>query len=428
MVTALRSAVVLDFSSDERIKEDAACWRERPIAEALRGNCRTLPVGSSVVALALMTSIVDWQGDCPRLRFSMTWTRIFGLAVLAVGLSSACDHATSSSPGVDAGADAAEIPEPPCPEAPVPVRVLDGAAYYFIADRGDIFFSGTGGLQRLPVAGGPAQILDAKVSIAGALALDDTSLYYVDDISSSGSIFRVPRQGSAVRTMLTETHGAVPPKYSLEVDGHDIYWTANEKGAEANGTSMPGTVRLFRMPKDASAAPAVLLSSPSDVLSRIPLSLSADTIYVSAPDPSTTLFHLNHVYRLAKAARPGGAPEQIVDDACLSGLLVVGTQLICAPTTERVHRRPLADLSQHTDLYPAKLNVGGTIDFVTDGASVYLATTSHGGMIAKLSIAGTAADARILACNLAQLRGLAVDDQYIYWIGADFNGVFKLPK
>ena len=121
-----------------------------------------------------------------------------------------------------------------------PSMVLDSTSVYW----------GFSGLRRVAVGGGTPTTYTAPIGRVGGLAVDSSSLYYVnlslDASAATGQIASVPLQDGAV-TVLVQSSGAVN---ALAVDGTSVYWT------EAS------TASVRKVPKGGGAV-TILATSPN---------------------------------------------------------------------------------------------------------------------------------------------------------------------
>jgi len=95
--------------------------------------------------------------------------------------------------------------------------VTDGAYVYWITGPGS-------GVARVPVNGGPAQTLGGGFGPPGALAVDATSVYWVDH---NDTIFKVPKGGGATVTLAS----GLPYFSELVGDGTSLFFVEQDSGA-----------------------------------------------------------------------------------------------------------------------------------------------------------------------------------------------------
>jgi hypothetical protein len=121
--------------------------------------------------------------------------------------------------------------------APVPVAMSSGVSDSIQAPNKSIavdatsvywseFVNGAGGaLRKAPLGGGPVMTLAQGEMLSGAIAVDQTNVYWV----ASHSIVRVPLAGGAPSTLVAGENAA-----SIAVDDTNVYWTNTSEGRIAS--------------------------------------------------------------------------------------------------------------------------------------------------------------------------------------------------
>lgn len=314
------------------------------------------------------------------------------------------------------------------------------------ADGGDAEAGDDGGSEM------PPTVVADKLDFPGALALDDTDVYFA---ASTSALLAVPKQGGTPRTVTALT--AVIVK-QLAVDG-DLVWYTNEKTVSS-------------VPK-AGGTPSVVYTATAPIQG---FALDATSLYVGEADDT------NAVYAVTRIAKAGGQKTILDDGTALPSAIGVddasvfwadGTNLVI----RQVAKSAIGDggveagtLGNEND----PIDVGGQGSFVAEANAFFYADTtgalsrhlrqpgvlgqvlySEGsdtttaaalgpiavdaanawfyspGKQAVLRVSKTGGDAKPIASKLVGLRGMAVDGASLYFTiqGTDpqTGSVLKLP-
>jgi hypothetical protein len=228
------------------------------------------------------------------------------------------------------------------------------------------------------------------------LALDDTFVYFVN--WNGGGVFKVPKTGGAAQTLAT---GQKSVRVGLD-DTH-VYWT-NEIGSA-----------ILRVPKALGAQQTV--------------TNQANTPYGFAVGASSIYFaELRAGGSVASVPKSGGAPNPIATgenwpfEVTLTASHLYWTQLA---NNAALRRAPLAG-------GPAETVLGGLANptaVTNDGTNLYLAVLGNGANKSQIfSIAIASGASSLIADAQAQPRGLAVDEQHLYWTNGGNGTVMRIAK
>jgi hypothetical protein len=126
-----------------------------------------------------------------------------------------------------------------------------------VANATDLFYLGSSGIVRIPLAGGASSVVPATSgSLTEALALDSANLYWVVDVSTSvARIMKLPLAGGGDPTTLVT---ATKIK-SIAVDATHVYWT------EPEDSEKKGRVRKAPLAGGEMTVLASTLDGPSEI-------------------------------------------------------------------------------------------------------------------------------------------------------------------
>jgi hypothetical protein len=142
---------------------------------------------------------------------------LVGGATSGAGDAAAGDGGTDAAPADGASGDAGDAAPPYAPYAPVGV-VADATHVYWTERGHGIAIPSDGALMKMPLAGGPPEVLVGGLHGPGDLALDGDTLYWA---STDGRIAKVNVAGGPPNVLAT---GQVDP-LNVTVDATAVYWT-----------------------------------------------------------------------------------------------------------------------------------------------------------------------------------------------------------
>ncbi|HLK38960.1 MAG TPA: hypothetical protein VKU41_19500 [Polyangiaceae bacterium] len=331
---------------------------------------------------------------------------------------------------------AARPPPAPAPEGPVP-PVL-GLGEQMPLDDGGLALEGDGGPDGAPDASGSAvTILIRNVHASAAFAVDDTGLYWIDEVA--GEVSRAPKRGGLTMTLYNTGGRALASGSTLAVQGGDIYWATDlDMGAFRQSA-------LMRLPKNADK-PTLLASSSTGRLSgpaldgqsvywvsggaivRAPkaggpstqvlagqagadaVAVDDQSVYVSCAGTEGKQFADGTIVAVAKK---GGAPRVLVAGSAHAANVQIDDQNAYWQAGADVVSVPKAG-------GPAKVlatATGPVDDLALDDTNVYFAshTSAKDGTIARVPKAGGPVE--VLASASSPATGIAVDATAVYWMG-----------
>jgi sugar lactone lactonase YvrE len=299
--------------------------------------------------------------------------------------------------GADGGAPAVLACHPGDP----PVLLAEGEADAIAIDRTHVYWSGPGGVRRVPKVGGKVDELGGGRSII-SIAVDDTHFYVAN--REYGSIWRTPKTGGESETLAR----AQVQLWSLAVDETNMYW----------GNSTVDTVdHVDRITKSTSAYAQL------DSFDGNPVSLA-----IAASD---VVYGTGRTGRVRAVAKRDGVVRTLIDsESFVWDVAAAGEAVYVTSLGERGKKGGrVLRLSLDTNEGPRVLAADQTYPYgvATDGAFVYW-TDRIDRTIKKVS-----ATVPSMSTTLLTTEGLpwdvVVDESCVYvTIDSAPAGVYRLPK
>ncbi|GAB4190131.1 MAG: hypothetical protein OHK0022_02720 [Roseiflexaceae bacterium] len=223
------------------------------------------------------------------------------------------------------------------------------------ADTSGLYWTSAGAVRRLPPGGEPA-ILAGGQSSPGALAIDEESVYWMNQ---DGTVNRVSKSGGSSTPLASGQDGLA---ITLAVDGSDLFWVSR------------GVVT--RVPKNGGATVAL---AQLDARLTWRLALDGNNIYLAGyPEPNSGATE-GVLLRLPKA---GGATEQLYKGPERPlAVAVAGGQVYWSTEAGMIYRSPTS--GGGPVLVVAGQDIPGSLAADQDG--VYWANNKGGGAVMKVS-------------------------------------------
>lgn len=189
------------------------------------GTCRD--VAAAAAACSPSNCSGCCQGSLCRTGTEPSACGAIGAACSVCGASESCQAgvcSTASQPPPGGGADAG----PSAPAAPAPVVAAGQTGVYDVAvDEHFVYwttFLPSGGVFKAPLVGGTIQNLATGHGRPAAIAVDHTSVYWIN--MDQGGVMRVPIAGGGSTQLAS---GSLP--VSLTLSGDYVYWVEHGSGA-----------------------------------------------------------------------------------------------------------------------------------------------------------------------------------------------------
>lgn len=246
---------------------------------------------------------------------------------------------------------------------------------------------------RAPRGGGaPVELAPADPALYAPVVVTETDVLWVDD-AALVSVWRVPLSGG-VRTRVAVGHGG---PIGLGADREHAFFSGTDSGFElVDVTLATGAVRVLDPDLPALAVVAV-----------------GRDLY------GTSCGVVGGVWRIG---RDGGARTPLVSRTFCPITLAVDeahvywqdyVELMASPGGSAIYRAPRGGGD------PERVVVNGGLAFAVHRGSVY---TFRGGTIVRADERG---EAPVAPCA-EDVRGIAVDDDFVYWTEADERGALAL--
>lgn len=332
-----------------------------------------------------------------------------GRALLFCTLLCACSDARDAHPLDGAAHDAAAqpndagapriktLPGTACPEDDTEqVLASAGGATRFVLDAEHLYFTGFGGLRRIPIAGGTAELLLEPASLS-ALAIDDLHVYAV---SASGDLVAIDKQTRRHRTLAT----GVDSGDAIDADAEQVYFASD------------GWIRRVSRYR----GPVTEVATIADQLVGLRawngsvywIEAGLDETRVRSVDASS-----DDDVRLL-ATEPGGV------SSLPSFVFEVDGEMIywAAPSAIRA----VAVAGGAVQTIATHRNATGQARIAVDHARLYVSEATLGGGILRARLEGGA----LFLLASAQLfpQAIAVDDAYVYWGERDGESIRRRSK
>ena len=197
---------------------------------------------------------------------------------------------------------------------------------------------GGGGGSTCPMM--PTAVIDSPTAVA-AMAVDDSSVYFVVGNGGNGAVYRAPKQGGAPVWLADSPNGAHDFVWSIAVDDSTVYFI--DSGPEDN--SAGGYV--MAVPKAGGPARALVSAGvgPCGAIQPTGLAIDGDTVYFTeqtgftSPLPAGCDFHdFAHLVAVPKA---GGTPTTLATHADLYSLAIDATSAYMIAENSQVWTVPL---------------------------------------------------------------------------------------
>lgn len=282
--------------------------------------------------------------------------------------------------------------------------VLDATHIYWTTCYYADGVNALGKVAKLPKAGGGETILAADQPCPRNLAVDATSVYWVNrgpetppNIFADGAVMRVDKNGGTPSPLASKQFGDA----ALAVDAANVYWSACGK-----------ETGVYRLPKSGGAP--VLIADTS----------CATSIAVDA----------THVYWISeaikKADKRGGAAQTIV--ASRGSALSINGGSIYWTRTEATSRTTFRSCADERSVLMKASKEGGALtrmvelsgvapgQIAMDEASIYWANDCANGIL-RVSKTGTSPRAVV---QDQTTKNIGVDETSVYWV-TEYEGTIK---
>ena len=274
--------------------------------------------------------------------------------------------------------------------------------YGIAADGTNVYWtnlSPPGSVMMVPRNGGTPIVLAASQVYPWGVAVDATSVYWVNNGNNSdGTVMKVPIGGG---TLVTLASGQDAPQ-GIALDGTNVYWTNYNGGTVVKvplGGGTPTTLASGQLNPDGIAA---AIGNVYFVNHGSGTNNDGSAMRVSAAGGSVITVASGQGY-------PAGVARADATNFYWSN----GNALMAAP----LGGGAAAPLS------PGVTGAGG---IAVDGKSVYWATYTSPGIVARMPIGGGAITT--LASNLSYPFNVAVDSTSAYWTDQSGNVMKVTPK
>jgi hypothetical protein len=278
-----------------------------------------------------------------------------------------------------------------------------------------------GAVMKVPVGGGPPEVLASSQIRPATIAVDGTSVYWVSgDGLGDSNLMKVSRVGGAAPVTLINYY---TPLAALAVDATSVYWTDSVNGnARPN---QPSGGRVSRMPSGGGAVQRLVEGSP---LTLGPLAVDATSVYWLGSPASPT----NFTNVLQKMPLQGGASVTLATyQDSGPGFTVAALPLPVVPgqTARDVYwvvspPSPSAPAQPVNNLLSVPAGGGSISTLATGGNGLAVDATSiywtTGSTVMSMPMGGGT------PVTLASVGGggIAVDATSVYWIGS--SSILKL--
>jgi hypothetical protein len=130
---------------------------------------------------------------------------------------------------------------------------------YVVADPDFVYWTNAGGLvlRATRIGGRLSMLATVGAGPAGALALDDTNVYFADQ--GGGRVFTIAKDGSGELRIISANQGS---PLSVAVDDQHVYWTNIAAGQIKRRTKIGGEVQIVA---EQQGAPAFIVAGPNHV-------------------------------------------------------------------------------------------------------------------------------------------------------------------
>jgi hypothetical protein len=284
---------------------------------------------------------------------------------------------------------------------------LDATHLYFAA-------AAENAVRRVPVQGGPAELLTLDATLDSNIALDDTYVYFMTGYGTNGGVGRAPKTGVPDGGTSTTIATATFPVAFLAIDAANVYWTA---GRFSGGPIQGG---VYLSPKTVDGGLGVKVTAGSIV---------AETTSVAVDDANLYFSNVaGRIFWLTKG--PNGTGGLLASSqAGATGLLADGKRVYWA------NRGTGSILS--TDKPSADAGAGVVTVLASgqntparvalDDVAIYFTNTGSG-TIGSCPLSGCTDVVRLVASNQAAPLGIAVDAVAIYWANSGDGTIMKVAK
>ena len=258
-------------------------------------------------------------------------------------------------------------------------------------DAGNLYWSSTAGVVRMPFGGTPAVLTSDN---AWTFVIDTSSVYWVQGIGGGGSgkIMKAPLSGGPAVTLVDRSSVAALPIDYLAVDSDFLYWAEYRRCLGA----------LMKVPS-AGGNPIVIASSNQQAPG--PIAVDATNLYGSSSGVG-----------LFKIPLTGGAPVVLTTDGAY-GLAVTSQAIFFVGGVAGLQKLPIGGG------VPTPISAEATGVVATDGKEVFWGRV--GGSVTSTPVNG--GPDKVLA-NFQYPRRIAVDAGNVYWTSLFGNTITRVPR
>lgn len=271
--------------------------------------------------------------------------------------------------------------------------------------------TGDGAVQRAPKSGGPVETLAEQQESPGAIAVDSTSVYWVNE--ESGRVMHMAKDGQGKAKSLLTSTGLL----GLAMDGQDLYLSKKLKKGDITriGTNGGGPKTIA---KNQPQPTWIALLGTDDVVWSGESEADDDANEDGEPDGNEGM---TGAY-VRVASRDGGPATSLAfAEGQIVGLVAAGDMAVWADATSLRLRASAPGLDM-----PITLAEGQDVrGLAADGDEVFW--TSAGGTVKRISTAGGAP--RVIAADIPGAGAAAVDGTHVYFTRSGATGtIYRVAR
>ena len=280
---------------------------------------------------------------------------------------------------------------------------LDATHVYFAAAAGS-------SILRVPVKGGPVDLVADDATLGSNIALDDAYVYFMTGGYPNGGVARAPKAGKPDGGSTTIATAGFPVAF-FALDDANVYWT----GGRFTGGAVLGGV--YEAPK----------GSMNGVGNKLVPALAAETTSVAVDD--TNVYFANVMGRIFSVTKGGTVGLLATAQTGATGLLADGKRVYWANGGQGsivATDKPAADAGAATlKVLAAGQNQPARI--ALDDVAIYFTSTGSG-TIGSCPRSGCTDVVRLVASDQAAPLGIAVDAVAVYWANSGNGTIMKVAK
>lgn len=290
---------------------------------------------------------------------------------------------------------------------------IKGGSTHLAVDATHIYFSDSraGTISRIPISGGPVEVLASAQNNPGAVVVDATNVYWSNQAAGSGAVMKVPLAGGTPTTLALD--GDIPG--DVTIDAANVYWSTPYS---ADG-SLSGSIEKVAI----AGGSAVAITSPTN--GAVPLIIDGNNVYwpTSGNIMKTPLAGGDGVALLSSGYDPGSIGS-------IGGIGLAGGYIYFvnyAPATAFCSILRVSTAGGSPTTIASSASKIYCVSITVDQAGIYLAGINNNRSIVALSLDGTVSTT-LFAYGGA--TSLTVFGNSIYWYNANAQTIevtSKLP-